>query len=155
MYQRMTIVVFSVLVLAVAGWTQQDPLIGTWKLNPAKSKGAASLPKSEILKFEPYNGDGLKTTMDGMNAQGKATHSEMSAKFDGKDYPIAGNPNADTISMKRIDANTTELTFKNASKATGTIRRVVSSDGKTLTVTNKGTNARAQAVTSGAVFDKQ
>jgi hypothetical protein len=61
----------------------------------------------------------------------------------------------DTISMKRIDANTTERTYKKAVKVTSTSRRVVSRDGKTLTLTNKGTDAQGKPTSSVAVYDKQ
>src|ERR1041385_6449595 len=71
------------------------------RLSVAKSKyspGPAS--KSQTVKQEAWEG-GVKLTTDGMDSDGKPTHTEYAAKFDGKDYPWKGNPNADMISIKR------------------------------------------------------
>jgi hypothetical protein len=156
MRPRLGMLLFLTLLVSVGVQAQNDPLIGTWKLNLTKSKySLGPPPKSQIIKYEPYGGDGLKITTDGVDAQGNSTHTETSAKFDGKDYPLTGSPIADTISMKRIDANTTERTYKKAGKVTSTSRRVVSRDGKTLTLTNKGTDAQGKPTSSVAVYDKQ
>src|SRR4051812_23125445 len=69
-----------------------DPWFGTWKVNLEKSKySPGPPPKSFIRKVEPSEG-GLKEIGDAVNAQGQATHSETSAKFDGKEYPVKGGP---------------------------------------------------------------
>ena len=123
MRPRLGMLLFLTLLVSVGVQAQNDPLNGTWKLNLTKSKySGGPPPKSQIIKYEPYGGDGLKITTDGVDAQGNPTHTETSAKFDGKDYPLTGSPNADTISMKRIDANTTERTYKKADKVTSTSR---------------------------------
>ena len=75
--------------------------------------------------------------------------------FDGKDYPLTGSAVADTVSLKRIDARTTDRTDKKGGKVVQTLKRVVSQNGKTMTVTVKGTNAQGQAVNNVVVFDKQ
>ena len=81
--------------------------------------------------------------------------TRYTANYDGKDYPLAGVPNADTVSLKRIDARTTERTDKKDGKVVQTLARVVSQDGKTMTVTSKGTNAQGQTVNNVAVWEKQ
>jgi hypothetical protein len=72
-----------------------------------------------------------------------------------KDYPLTGSDLADTVSLKRIDAHTSERTDKKGGKIVQTFRRVVSKDGKTMTVTIKGTNAQGQTVNNVVVFEKQ
>jgi hypothetical protein len=137
--------------LALAG----DNWIGTWKLNVAKSKySPGPAPKSLTLKFEP-SPDGIKLSQELVDADGKATEGGYTAKFDGKEVPYAGNPDADTSSPKRIDANTYENVWKKAGKVTITAKLVVSADGKTLTVNQTGTNGKGQAVKNTAVYDKQ
>src|SRR5713226_3380917 len=85
-----------------------DPRVGTWKLNVAKSKyNPGPAPQSQTLKVEA-SGKGEKVTSEVVGADGKTTKAEYTANFDGKDYPITGNPNSDTVSLKRIDARTTE-----------------------------------------------
>ena len=132
-----------------------DARIGTWKLNVAKSKfSPGPAPKSETLKIEA-SGQGEKVTADFVNADGTRGTTQYTANFDGKDYPLTGSQNADTVSLKRIDARTTERSDKKGGKAAQTITRVVSQDGKTMTATVKGTNAQGQAVDSVIVFEKQ
>jgi ABC-type xylose transport system substrate-binding protein len=78
----------------------------------------------------------------------------MSGKYDGKDYPITGNPAADTASFKRVDDQTGESTFKKDGKVTATNVRVLSKDGKTLTITSKGTTADGKPRSDVQVFEK-
>jgi len=106
------------------------------------------------VKVEP-SGQGEKVTAEFVNADGTRTTTLYTANFDGKDYPLTGSQIADTVSLKRIDARTTERTDKKGDKVAQTLRRVVSQDGKTMTVTTKGTNAQGQAVNNVIVFDKQ
>lgn len=132
-----------------------DPRIGTWKLNVAKSQySPGPAPQSLTVKVES-SGKGEKVTTESVNADGTRTATEYTANFDSKNYPLTGSQIADTVSLKRIDARTTERTDKKGDKVALTLRRVVSQDGKTMTVTTKGTNAQGQAVNNVIVFDKQ
>jgi len=106
------------------------------------------------VRVEP-SGQGEKVTAEFVNADGTRTTTQYTANFDGKDYPLTGSRIADTVSLKRIDARTTVRTDKKGGKVAQTLRRVVSQDGKTMTVTTKGTNAEGQAVNNVAVFNKQ
>lgn len=146
----------SAAMLLVSGAVQAtDNWIGTWKLNVEKSKfSPGPAPKILTIKFE-NTPDGTKFTSDGMDAEGKATHGEFVSKFDGKEVPYIGNPNADTASPKRIYANTYNNPWKKDGKPTMTSHVVVSRDGKTLTVHQTGKNAKGETVNTTAVFDKQ
>ena len=133
-----------------------DPRIGTWKLNVAKSKyNPGPAPQSLTVKVEAA-GQGEKTTTDFVNADGTRTTTQYTATFDGKDSPLTGSQfGADMVSLKRIDARTTERTDKKGDKVVQVLTRVVSQDGKTMTVTTKGANAQGQAVNNVGVFEKQ
>ena len=132
-----------------------DNWVGTWKLNSAKSTFSPGPgPQSLTLKFEATP-DGITLTADGVDAEGKAMHSTYTSKWDGKDVPWTGSANADTASPKRIDANTYENTWKKGGKVTINSKSVVSADGKTLTTTQTGTNAKGEAVNSTLVYDRQ
>jgi hypothetical protein len=146
-----------VLVVPTADLSAQanDPRIGTWKMNAAKSKfNPGPPPQSLTVTVEPSD-KGEKVAADIANADGTRTTTVYTANFDGKNYPLTGSPTADTVSLKRVDAHTTERTDKKGDKVITTLRRVVSRDGKTMTVTTKGTNAEGQAVNNVIVFDKQ
>ena len=132
-----------------------DPASGIWELNLAKSKfSPGPPPKSQTRTFEVSGAD-VKYTLKGIDAEGKPTLVQFTAKYDGKDYPVTGSPDFDAISLKHVDAVTTEATLKKGGKVVQTSTRVVSKDGKTLTLTVKGTNAKGQAVNNVSVFDKR
>ena len=139
----------SSVVLAAETW------LGSWKLDVAKSKDSPGpAPKSETLKFEATPA-GIKLTTDAVMAEGKTMHGGYVSKFDGKDVPWEGNPDADMASPKKIDDNNYENTWKKGGKATIVAKVAVSKDGKTLTVTQTGTNSKGQTVNNVDVFDKQ
>jgi len=139
-----------------------DMLAGTWKLNVAKSKySPGPAPQSNTVKFESIEG-GIKLVADGVDSQGKKTHNEYTAKFDGKDSPtkpmLDGKPNpnaANAVSYKKIDDYTYEVTAKLNGKTLNLARHVISKDGKTRTVTTTGTNAQGQKLNDTTVFERQ
>ncbi|MET0212575.1 MAG: hypothetical protein ABW292_06215 [Vicinamibacterales bacterium] len=149
------LVVVSVLV-STAVVIAVDNNVGTWQLNLAKSNySPGPAPKSQTLKIEAWGDDGVTYAADGVGADGKPTHTEFQAKYDGKDYPFKGNPDADKLSYKRIDANTLEVTTTLKGKNTTAVKVVVSADGKTRTVTQMGTNAQGQALNVSSVYERQ
>ena len=112
------------------------------------------LPKSDTATIEAV-GAGHKITVDQVAADGRITHWEYTANYDGKDYPITGHPNNDTVALTRINARTLQSVFKKAGRVTATQMAVVSSDGKTLTRTTKGLNAAGEPVDRATVFQRQ
>lgn len=144
----------AMLVLAGAYCFAGDAQMGTWKLNEAKSKMAASAPKNHTVVYE-MAGDKIKVTVDGKNADGTPAHNEWTGMFDGKDYPLTGDPTADTRAYKKVNDHTLELTNKKEGKVTTSGKIEVSADGKTRTVTTSGTDAKGAKIKSVAVYDKQ
>jgi hypothetical protein len=144
-----TIFALALVSIAMAG----DPFVGTWKLNVAKSKfnPPSSAYKSLIVKIEAQD-NGLKFTFDIVDAEGKVSHVEDAPKFDGKDYPIKGDPTTDMVSLKRIGDNGFEIVYKKGGKETGTTRVVLEKDGKSSTVTAK--DAKGQETTT-SIYEKQ
>jgi len=128
--------------------------MGTWKLNEAKSKISAGAPKNTMVAYEAA-GDDVKVTVDGVDGQGKPAHSEWTGKFDGKDYPVTGDPTSDTRAYKQINDHTLELTGKKDGKVTITGKIAVSADGKTRTVTVSGTDPSGKKVQIKSVYDRQ
>jgi hypothetical protein len=142
---------FAAIAVCVAA---EDVNMGTWKLDEAKSKIAAGAPKNTTVVYEAA-GDSVKVTVDGVDADGKPSHNEWTGKFDGKDYPVTGDPTADTRSYKRINDHTLALTNTKDGKVTTTGRITVSADGKTRTVTTSGKDASGKKTESTAVYNKQ
>jgi hypothetical protein len=155
MTRRMWFALFTVLFAAVAVCVAaDDAAIGTWKLDEGKSKLVAGMPKNTTVVYT-VAGDSMKVVVEGIDAAGKATHNEWTGKFDGKDYPLTGDPTADTRSYKRIDANTLELANKKGGKVVLSGRITISADGKTRTVTVSGAGSDGKKLTSSAVYNKQ
>ena len=152
-------VVVAVALVVIAGGTtlaQTDTSLGTWKLNLAKSKyDPGPPPMSETRVYEAWETDGVKATHTRVQADGTRATFGFSAHYDGKDYKYTGSPDYDTIALKRVDANTTDATLKKGGKVVQTAKVVVSSDGKTRTVTTTGVNAKGQKINDVLVFDKQ
>ena len=154
MKARTALLILVVCFLAGAVCSASDTQMGTWKLNEAKSKIAAGTGMNNTVVYEAA-GDSIKVTIDGKAADGTATHSAWTGKFDGKDYPSTGNPNEDMRSVKQIDDHTLHVVSKKGGKVILTAHVVVAADGKSRTVTVNGTDAQGKKYKSTAVYDKQ
>ena len=131
-----------------------DPQIGTWKLNEAKSKLTPDAGKNATVVYEAA-GDQVKVIIDGTDKDGKPTHNEWTGKFDGKDYAVTGDPKSDMRSYKQIDSHTMQFVIKKDGKTTVTGRITVAADGKSRTVTANGTDAHGKKAHEKAAYDKQ
>jgi hypothetical protein len=100
-------------------------------------------------------GENVKVTIDGIGSDGKPTHSEWTGKYDGKDYPVVGDPNSDARSLAKIDDHVLGFNVKKSGKTTISGRIVVSADGKSRTTTSSGADSKGNKVSSMAVYEKQ
>ena len=131
-----------------------DVQIGTWKLNEAKSKIPAGAAKNLTVVYEVIV-DKVKVTVDGVDADGRPTHTEWAGKYDGIFYPVVGDPTSDLRAYKRVNAHTLALSVKKDDKVTVTGTIVVAKDGKSRTVSTSGVNAKGEKISTTAVYDKQ
>ena len=154
----MRLMKFALVVILVAAadgvQAQADPTVGTWKLNLAKSKYNAGEPPKSSTVVIAAAGQGIKLTADTVLADGTARKISYTATYDGKDAVVTGTPDYDGMSLKKT-ANGVEGSRKKAGKVVQTYTRVVSADGKTMTVTSTGTNASGGKVDNVQVYDKQ
>lgn len=161
MFTRAPKIVLAVVATALAGFASnaaaQDAaaMMGTWKLNVAKSKFTPGpAPKSATIVYAAAPEGRISIVVDQTPAEGAAQHWESVVADDGKDYPLKGNPNADFISYKRADARTGTTMHKKDGKVVATNTRKLSADGKTLTITSKGTTPDGKPRTDVQVFEK-
>jgi hypothetical protein len=150
--------IMVVMGLAAAGQVrgQSDPAIGTWKFNLAKSKyNARPAPKSDVRTYA-MQGAEVKLTVNGVAADGSRVEWGYTARLDGKDYPITGNGPAggDSVAATRASSHTVKTKLKKGGKVIETATRVVSADGKTLSITafNPGSDKTPISV---IMYDKQ
>ena len=140
---------------ALAAGTAVDPVIGTWKLNVAKSKFGSSHVLKSQTRIYSQSDKGITIEMKSVSADGKDMTTIATYQFDGKDYPVTGAAEYDSLSGRQIDANTAEFTLKKAGKTVATTRRTVSKDGKILTATADSSDAKGMKSQDLMVFDKQ
>src|ERR1700736_3696922 len=104
-----------VLVMSLSLFAAESPFSGTWKLNPAKS--TPPVPKSDTAVVDADE-NGLKFNEDIIDDKGEPLKISYEAKFDGKDYPVTGLPDADSISYLRVNTHTLKATVKKGGKTT-------------------------------------
>ena len=153
---RMLFVALLMICTATAvSAADADPIVGTWKLNRAKSV-FAGIPALKS-QSRTYSGSGRKFTlkMTTVSAEGKETTTQATYELDGKDYRSMGNLDFDSLSGVQLDTNTAEFTLKRAGKPVGKIRRAVSVDGRTLMINYVLTNKDGVQTSALMVFDKQ
>jgi hypothetical protein len=146
-------VLIVVLVMSLGLFAAESPFSGTWKLNLAKSKLPPPAPTSETIVVDADD-NGLKLTDDITDDKGQSMKVSYEAKFDGKDYPVTGDPAADSVSFQRLNANTLKSTVKKDGKVSYTDTTVVSKDGKVSTV-DFTDYSQAKPAKGSAVYDKQ
>jgi hypothetical protein len=144
-------ITFSALALGA----DTDPAMGTWQLNLSKSTYTpGTAPKSQTRVYSK-SGQSITLVIKTVAADGTQSTANTTYQLDGKDYPISGVADYDTLSAKQIDPNSAAFVLKKSGKRVGTTDRKVSADGKTLTARTKLTTADGQKSASTAVFDKQ
>jgi hypothetical protein len=131
-----------------------DANMGTWRLNEAKSKLNPEMPKKTVVVYSA-DGDKVKVVVEGVDANGKPTHNEWVGKYDGKDYPVTGDPSTDSRSIMKVDDNTLHIVNKKDGKTTIEVHVVLAPDGKSRTVTSTGTDSKGNKISSTNVYDKQ
>ena len=151
---KVIVVTLAVFFAGAIVCSADNPNMGTWKLNEAKSKFAPNATKNHTVVYEAA-GNQVKVTVDGTDSSGGATHNEWPGKFNGRFYAVTGDPTSDMRSYRMINRRTLAITAKKAGKVTLTGRIVVSRDGKRRTVTTTGKDSKGKWVTNTAVYDKQ
>lgn len=144
----------ALCLTAVAVCYAANPNMGSWKLNEAKSKMPAGVTKNTLVTYSAA-GDKIKVTTEGTTSDGKVVQTDWTGLFDGKDYPLTGDPRANTRCYKQINQRTLELTNKMDGKVTTVGYVTISADGKTRTLKVSGTNAEGKKISYLAFYDKQ
>lgn len=149
--------VVLVAIVVLSTLAQGSPLVGTWKLNVAKSKYTGTPAPKDLTRAIEADGDSVKYTYTGTNADGSAISYGFTVKYDGKDYPVTGSMpgGADMISIKKVNEHSYDAAQKKDGKVLATAKVAISKDGKVTTVTVKGTDASGKAISYTSVYDKQ
>jgi hypothetical protein len=157
MKRALLFVTVAVLAVVASGLllAQSNPFIGTWKLNLAKSKDTSGLiPKEEAFTVQIV-GDRRQVTINGTAADGSPILFKYEVRDEGGTGKVLAGGPYDGVSGTWIDDNTREVSYMKGGKEMLHLRAVVSKDGKTNTMTLKGTDAQGKPVSGVAVFEKQ
>ena len=142
--------IFSIVVTAA-----DNPFIGTWKLNTAKSKGTpGTMSKEETVVFET-DGSGIKRTVTGINADGEKINFSGTVPWDGMEHKVDGPMGPAMVAVKSMNDRTVNVTVKVNDKVVSSGRVVVSKDGKTMTGSFKGEDPKGRKFNNVEVYDKQ
>lgn len=149
------LVAFGILAFPSPGYTQRDPAIGKWRLNLAKSiyRPGVIPPKSALVNIEPA-GQGIKVTVRTIQGDGQTAEMHYTAYVDGNDYPVTGSRDYNSVSLKHSGL-VVEGTRKKDGKVVQTYQRVLSSDGKTMTVATTAVTSQGQQINIVSVYDRQ
>ncbi|HEY2352605.1 MAG TPA: hypothetical protein VGH83_08835 [Candidatus Acidoferrum sp.] len=151
----------AVFVLAAVAsapvFAQENPALGTWKLNVEKSKFVGAPAPKELTRTLEADGDSVKYTFTGVGADGSALSYGFTVKYGAGEAPVTGSAPGgfDKIAIKKVSAHVYEATQYRDGKVNGGGKVVVSKDGKVTTVTLKGTTADGKASSTTSVYDKQ
>ncbi len=154
MKSRTLLVTLTLCLTAAANCFAASPHMGTWKLNEAKSKMPSGMGKNTTVVYTA-KGDKTKVTVEGVDKDGKPTHSVWVGKFDGKVYPVKGNLTYNAVMYKVVNDHTNDITAMKDGKQSWSGVIAVSKDGKSRTVTIKGTDASGKNFKGKAFYDKQ
>jgi hypothetical protein len=140
-------------IAALAAAQGSDRLAGTWRLNVAQSKYTGGAPpKSQTTTLHAMDG-GLHEVVERVNADGTTTRWDVMMRYDGRDYPVKGDPSRETVAMTRVDQNTVEIVNKKGGAIVSRMRIVVAPDGRSRT--NTVMDPSGQKTTAVLFFDRQ
>lgn len=154
---RFAVLVVMLITYPLVGSAQAPQgLIGTWKVNVAKSTyNPGPAPRSQTSIWATAPGGGWTSVVDGVDAAGKTTHTEQITMFDGKPVELKGAPAPTTRAFSRIDNRSYQFVDRVNGKVTTTTRVTISADNKTRTNVATGTSADGKALNNTVVWERQ
>ena len=154
---RISLLLVAFFLFDVIPVRAADPVIGTWKLNLRKSSyNPGPAPMSQLRSYDADT-NGVNATVVTVDPSGKTNTAKFQAHYDGKEYPITGasTTNADELVYRKVDDYIAEVVLKHGDRVVANSVRTVSPDGKTLTITYKGTDDRGVQVDNISVYDRE
>jgi hypothetical protein len=145
----------ATLLNSAVGWAATDPFAGKWTLNVKRSKyPPGACPKRMVIEMETV-GRGVHYSSETILANGNSTRSEYTANYDGTPVIVVGAHGILLpVSLKRMAANAVVASYTKALQVVATSRRVVSIDGRVMTITTTSRDRSGKVVTNVGVYEK-
>jgi len=133
-----------------------DREVGTWKVNLARSSYSPPdlAPRQAIVRIEDVD-NGLRVIVDLIDAAGRPVKYDYSFKFDGRDYPVIGDPSRDATAGRKVDEYTLEQVSKKNGAITQTNRIVVAKDGQSRVQTTDGKDPKGRTIHNVVLWERQ
>jgi hypothetical protein len=143
-------------VLAASAMGSSDPFAGKWILDVQKSKyPAGACPKSMVIEMEATE-RGVRYRSDATYANGGKVHSEYSADYGGNQAIVMGTRGMMLpVTLRKIDSRTVVATYTKEMVVVATSKRIVSKDGRIMTITTTSKSASGKATTTVGVYERQ
>ncbi len=146
-------IAFVILALSTTLLAGDHPFSGTWKFNPSKRHPTPPIPKSVVVHVQA-DADTFKLSQEGIDDKDQPFKLSYEAKYDGKDYPVAGDPDTDSVSLQRVNDREIKFTLKKTGKVVAKLDVVVSKDGRSTTV-HFVDDSQGGTPNGSAVYDRQ
>jgi hypothetical protein len=132
-----------------------DPFVGQWTMNVKKSRYASgTCPKSMMINMDAVD-RGIRYYSETIYPDGRAGHSRYSANYNGTQVIVMGDHGMLLpVSLKQLDSNTVVASYTSALQVVATSRRVVSKDGRLMTITTTSRDRSGKSVTTIGVYEK-
>jgi len=133
-----------------------DPFVGRWVLNPGLSKyPSGTCPRRMVIEIESA-GEGIHYRSDATYANGVTVHSEYTADYNGKQSLVVGNHGMLLpVSLKRSNSRLVLASYTKGLQVVASSRRVVSRDGRRMTITTISKDRTGADVMTVGVYEKQ
>jgi hypothetical protein len=154
MKQFLACFLFATLV-ASAAMPPADPFVGTWSLSVRKSKyPAGDVPKRMVIRMEAAN-DGIRYRSETTDVNGRSSTAEYVAEYSGKEAVVKGGVGLLLpVSLKHVDRYTVEASYSRGFQVVATSRRVVSKDGRVMTITTTSKDKDGKSITNIGVYER-
>jgi hypothetical protein len=153
---KTTACILVMAILAASAVASTDPFVGKWVLDVRRSDyPAGTCPKSMVIEMEP-TGKGVRYHSEATYLNGSTVHSEYTADYDGNQAMVMGARGLMLpVFLRRIDSHTVVASYTRALQVVATSRRVISQDGRFMTITTTSKSPSGKKVTSVGVYKKQ
>ncbi len=145
--------VFAILALSTSLLAADNPFSGTWKFNPLKGQPTPTIPKSVVVHVQA-DADTFKLSQEGIDNKDQPFKLSYEANYDGKDYPVTGDPETDSVSLQRVTDREIKFTLKKTGKVVSKLDVVVSKDGRSTTI-HFVDDSQGKTQNGSAVYDKE
>ena len=142
-------------ILPEPGFAQNDPFLGVWQLNVAKSSYPRPAPKSQTMYLWEDAAKNRQNAQVTISAEGVPSAVVFTHTYDDKPRPTPGARGYDASAYARVDARTINARYLQGETLIGTAAWTVSSDGKTLTMAVTNIEPNGRRTEEVRIYDKQ